>query len=176
MSVSSHLISKRFVYSCSLLLFLAAGICVTGQKSADAPKQKERVSKKEVLASFLFTSRITKPSETVNKELIAEIAERKVDFVLDDLLSERIRKAGGSEELLTAIDKSLSDVEKVRLKDIIRLDALIRENYNGKTVEKIQITIKAGYEFIDKFADEPGYEDMVNWLKDNLPRLKHRIQ
>ncbi|MGQ0542408.1 MAG: hypothetical protein ACT4O9_11255 [Blastocatellia bacterium] len=131
---------------------------------ADIKKDIEPpVTLADVLRKLTFTSRIQKPTNKINENLIVQIKKRSVDFALNDEIIKQVKEAGGSELLLTAIEDALPKEKKERLREIYRLEIIVRENYARTST--LHLAIKAGRELIDKYSDDYGAPTLLAGLK-----------
>jgi len=165
----------------SVAIIILAFLAFAGASAIRAQVEEKKVQEKvpvtahEVLKKLAFSSRISKPKETLNSELIASIKERGVDFVLDERLIRDIKEHGGSEALLAAIEDGLPDETKGWMKDFIRLEAIIRDNY--PRIDTRRLAVEAGRELIEKYNDERyGCSDFVQWLKIQLPKWAEQVK
>jgi hypothetical protein len=145
-------------------------IPIFAQSQPVKPEMEKPLYIDDILTELLFTSRISHPLEELNNKLIAEIRMRRVGFVLTDDNKKEIKKAGGSDELIKAIDGALPQSVKDRIKEKMRLDKIFRENYAGDLAQR-KIAIKAGNDFLNKFGNDEDSKDFVEYLKAYLPVL-----
>jgi hypothetical protein len=158
-----------------MILGVFAPIATLGQ-SKETELQKERpVTFNEVLTKLRFTYRINQPLEQLNMKLTAAVRKRSVNFLLSEKDKKALKEAGGSDELIKAIDDAIPPEKKERMREQIRLDTIYRENYDGN-YEQRKKAIEAGKEFLLKFGDDEDVKEFVDYLRNALPVLEERIQ
>jgi hypothetical protein len=140
----------------------------------DTKKTEELpVNSADILRKLTGTAETSKLTDQINKELIGQVKKRSVDFALNDDLIKQIKEAGGSELLLSAIDNALPKERKERLKEMDRLEKIVRKNYARNST--LHLAIKAGQELIDKFSIDYECSEFLQWLKAQMPRWHERI-
>ena len=77
------------------LIFLCAG-----QTQA---QKKKPLTLNDIAVKLTFTSRIGKSAERINKELIADVLKRKVNFDLETKDEKLLRNAGANDLLIETI-------------------------------------------------------------------------
>src|SRR5688572_12954679 len=112
---------KLFLIFTGLFVFLTA-------QNTPAQKKSDFVNLNYILTKLTFTSRISKSAEQINDELIKEIRERKVDFILEKEIEKEIEKAGGNKLLIKTIRKNLREGFKER----VSLSKQIHSNKDNK--------------------------------------------
>lgn len=144
-----------------LLIFLTAQIQIQGQDKTD------HINLNYILSKLTFTSRISKSTEQINEELIKEIQERKVDFVLTSKDEEELIKANANDLLIKTIDKNASDETKENLKQIIYSTL-------GEHPQNTERRIELGKQYIRVFEDNLDYKVQIEYLKKAIPALEKK--
>lgn len=151
-----------------------------------------------ILVKLTFTSRINHSNEEINLQLIKEIRERKVDFILTSENEKQIKEAHGTDNLIKEINANLPKDIEINLKhlsakekyfaDAESLYQRFLENRRGPELEKIKIAIEAGEEFIKIYGDEgkikeeyrevfqEDFKEIIDYVKKQLAKLKNRIE
>ena len=172
----------RSVWSLTSELTIAAGVLIFcavwtfGQsgKCEEVKSDPPPITHFQIIERLQSRENDKKSAEWVNQGLIDEIKKRSVDFALYDDLSNEIRKLGGSDDLLNAIDEAIPSERKPRLQAVTRLDKLIRDNY--ARIKTLSLAVAAGKEFLEKYADEPCFSGFVEWLKAQMPKFELRLK
>lgn len=200
---------KRFVGKFSLILGLIIFLFLLTGNAQEIPNY---VTFSYIISKLTFTSRINHTNEEINSKLIKEVEEKKVDFFLTDDKEKSIKGAQGTDLLIKVIrEHCLKSIEEeFKLKENIRL-AIEQNRLNGldeksrvyaeaeilyqkflkyrkgETVQEIEIAIKAGREFLEKYADEKKikepyredfikeYKEVIEYVRKQLPKLEERI-
>ena len=151
-----------------------------------------------ILFKLTFTSRINHSNEEINAQLIKEIRERKVDFILKAENEKALKDAGGSDLLLKEILENLPKTVEIEIKHLDAKSKFFADaetlydrflvNRKGPEVEKYKIAIEAGEEFIKRYGDEEkireeyreefkkGFKEVVEYIQKQLPKLKVILQ
>lgn len=124
--------------------------------------ESDRISLGYILSKFLFTSRITKPAEPINQELIEEVLKRKVNFQLNAENEKSLKQAGVSDLLLKTISQNYQPGSEV---EADRLYQKYIENYQSQDIKKLRIAIEAAKEFVKKFENDGCYIEQVKYFK-----------
>ena len=172
----------RSVWSLTSELTIAAGVlilCAVWTFGPSGKCEEEKSGRRplrhfEILQSLQSSVGNNKAAESTSGYLIDEVRTRGVDFALYEALAKEIKKFGGSDDLLAVIDASIPSERKPRLREVARLDKIIRDNYYRNST--LRMAIDAGKEFLEKYPDEPGYCEMIEWIRSQMPNWKRRIE
>ncbi len=158
---------KLFLIFTGLFVFLTA-------QNTPAQERSEYIDLNYILAKLTFTSRISKSTEQINDELIKEIRERKVDFVLVNEKEKEIEKAGGNELLIKTIHENPQKEIKAAFDENAALYQQYLDNYKGN-IEQKKIAIKAGKEYIEKYGDDADFKPQIEYLKKAILELENIV-
>lgn len=115
----------------------------------------------EIAGKFLFTSRISKSSDAVNREILSAIKERGVVACLTPEDINLLSQAGASDELIDQIQKQ----SPPELIDQERLYQLFLDNVTAWNDEKKkELSLSAGREFLSKYWCDPDARIYVRYL------------
>lgn len=146
-------------------LVLFFGQTAVAQEDKCLLSESNFVTLKHILSKFRFTSRKTKSVEQLNKELIDEILERKVNFQLNAENEKSLKEAGASDLLLKTIsENSQPEVET----EAMRLYKLYVDNYKSDDAKSLKIALNAAKEFVKKFENDECFKETVEHLKEAI--------
>lgn len=157
-----------------LLLTLAAGAAF-----AQSATESKPVSKSEVFASLEVAKE--ESQELIlktNKELIAAINERGVDFVLTPEEEWQLEMRDASEDLLAAIREAVDPKEREARINANRQQRLYNEfsaGYNANDLSSRRAALTAAREFISLYAADQNVAEIVTFMQRNLPRLEQGV-
>jgi len=112
-------------------IFVGLFVFLIGQQEISG-QQKKEVNLNDILSKLTFTSSISKKKPEINEQSIADILERKVNFILSLEDEQSVKKAGGSELLIKTIRENLP--KKIEEKILLYNKFVI--NYNGNIEQK----------------------------------------
>jgi hypothetical protein len=146
-------------------LVLFFGQTAVAQEDKCLLSESNFVTLKHILSKFRFTSRKTKSVEQLNKELIDEILERKVNFQLNAENEKSLKEAGASDLLIKTIsENSQPEVET----EAMRLYQLYVDNYKSDDAKSLKIALNAAKEFVKKFENDECFKETVEHLKEAI--------
>ena len=120
---------------------------------------------------LVFTSRISKSTEEINEQLVKDIKERKVNFILSYEDEESLKKTGASEALIKVIRENLpKEIERK-----IILYKKYTDNYDGNVSQK-RIAIDAAKEYIKRYGENEEDKEIIDYLKKTIPILENQIE
>lgn len=161
--------NRRYRTIASIYIIVASLAVANGQ---GAVEKEPLLDLKTIQNRLTFRSHIRESDEDVNKQLISDIRKRGVKFVLSEKDIKALKKAGGSKDLIKAINESIPP----KLKRLIELDTIYRENYDSRSVEQRKKAIDAGKEILRDYSDYPEIEGLVEYLKIAIPKLEDWIR
>lgn len=172
---------KSIVGSIGFILLTSVSVQIVGQAPQVEPKKDWPVTLGEIVRTLKFTSRQLHSIDEINRDLIAAVKKRKINFVFNDNVRKELKDNQANDALIKTVDKVLSPAEKTalgeHLKVLTRLDAILRENWSKKDIESRQKVIQTGKEILEKFGNDKDEDlkDMIKWLRDTLPRLEEKL-
>jgi len=162
------------------------GLPGLGQSVQPKTEKEKPVELQEILSKLTFTSRINHSFEKLNKQLAVAVQKRGVSFILSDEDKRAIKKAGGNDELIKAIDAApnlnpvfgagLSPEESRLLNEQNRLYQIITTNYRSHDPEILQKVIDAAKEFLRRFGDDPRAKPQVDWMRPKIPIWENQMR
>lgn len=90
----------HFYKICLSLILLGISLLCFTQNFA---QENKYLSLNDILVKLTFTSRISTPTEEINRQLIESIKKQKVNFILNEKGEKELKKAGANNKLLKAI-------------------------------------------------------------------------
>jgi len=173
-----------------LILALAAlaTVRVLGQNSQARTDKNVPLELQEILSKLTFTSRINHSFEELNEQLVVAVRNRGVNFIVSDENRQAIRKAGGNDALIKAIDiapkpkmkaeisPGISPEESRRLDEENRLYQIVLKNFRSRDPETLQKAIDAAKEFLRRFGDDPRAKPQVDWMRPKIPIWENLVQ
>lgn len=111
---------RIYVYK---LVLIGVIVFLLSQSQLYGQEKTDYINLNYILVKLTFTSRISHPNEEINKQLIKEIIERKVDFILTTENERAIKEVMGNDKLLQAIRENAPKTikEEFKIKEILRL-------------------------------------------------------
>lgn len=160
-------ISRRKIKNISA--FIAALICLFANQTALA-QEKKPLNLNDIAVKLTFTSRISKSTKQINKELTADVRKRKVNFILEPDDENLLRKAGANNSLIKAIYESApKEVKKLEEQTVLYRKHV--DNYKGK-VEQKKTALDAAKEFVEKYKDCVDAKLIIEYFKQSIPILE----
>lgn len=155
------------------LLLAAVGVTAQAQPDPESP-----VTLSEIRSILTRAERTAGLVERTNKELIAAIERRGVDFVLTPEEEWVLRLREASDELIAAIRNAIDPAEREFRLNVRRQQDLYNAfatNYNRSDLAGRQTALNAAREFVGTYADDPNVAEIVTFMKRNLPRLEQSV-
>ena len=134
-------------------------------------EKKDYLNLNSIRLKLVFTSRISKSTEEINEQLVKDIKERKVNFILSYEDEESLKKTGASEALIKVIRENLpKEIERK-----IILYKKYTDNYDGNVSQK-RIAIDAAKEYIKRYGENEEDKEIIDYLKKTIPILENQIE
>ena len=117
--------------------------------------------------------------EPTNRELIAAIAERGVDFVLTPEEEWALQLREASDELIEAIRGAIDPAEReYRLKVAKQQNLYLAfaQNFSRNDLTAKNTALNAGREFIAEYSSDPNVAQIVTFMRRQLPSLERTVQ
>ncbi len=137
--------------------------------------QTNYISLDEIESKLANISKANKSLQKIDKELIEEIHNRKVSFILSSEDYEKLSQLGATELLTQAINDNTSEKIAYLLKESKSIYQTYIDNYKGN-IEQRKIAIEAGKEFIELFSDVAAFKPQIDYLKKAIPKLEDWIK
>lgn len=122
-------------------------------------QKAEPMNLNEIASKLNFTSQISKSKDEINQQLIDEIGERKINFILNETDENTLKKDGANDLLIKAI--YLNSTNKIEEQKILYEE--FTNNYSGNLQQR-KIAVKAAKEYVRRYSDEKDSKEMINYL------------
>lgn len=133
-----------------LFILILVGPALSVAAQAAGPTPERPLTRREVRRWLTITQHDPELSAQANRDMIAEIERRGVEFALSEQEEWSFKLLEASDELLEAIR-----------------DAIPPEQRRS---------MLAGQEFVERFGADPAARDQVNIVKRQLPQLERIIR
>lgn len=117
--------------------------------------------------------------EPTNRELIAAIEERGVDFVLTPEEEWALQLREASDELIEAIRDAVNpDEREYRLKVAKQQNLYLAfaQNFSRGDLSAKSTALNAGREFIAEYSDDPNVAQIVTFMRRQMPSLERSVE
>jgi len=117
--------------------------------------------------------------EPTNRELIAAIEERGVDFVLTPEEEWALQLREASDELIEAIRDAVNPVEREYRLKVAKQESLylaFAQNFSRNDLTAKNTALTAGREFLSEYSDDPNVAQIVTFMRRQLPLLERTVQ
>lgn len=144
-----------------------------------ASEEPEPVTIQQVRRALRFTPETSEQIEKTNKELIAAVKARGVNFALSKEEEWALSLQNASDELVETIRRAVSAEEHERLLKIREQEGLYNEfvnNYARNDVTSRRIAADAGREFVRRYRDDTNVAEIVAFLQRAVPALERSIR
>jgi hypothetical protein len=158
---------KIYFYKTTMIFILIGLFVFANQQQVLGQEGKNSLNINDVLVKLVFNTRFNKSIEDINKQLIKDIQERKVDFRLSLEDEKSLKKIGASDSLIKAIRENFSKI----LQEQIILYKKFTDNYNGDFEQK-KIALEAAKEFVKRYSYEAKFKDIIEYFKSNIPAFE----
>lgn len=162
----------RALLSLFLLLAIAAPVCA--QVKPDGP-----VTLAEIRRMLTAAEDSPELLESTNKELIAAVGSRGVDFVLTPEEEWALQMREASDELIEALRGAVDPAEReyrLLVKRQRGLYETFATNLNGYDLTSKNAALTAGREFVAEFAEDPNVAQIVAYMRRQIPSLERSVQ
>lgn len=159
-----------------LLLGVAFAMPLIAQGKSDAPGP---VTKLEIRSLFEASQDHPETIEQTNRELLAAVKARGVDFVFSKEEEWSLSLLDASEELLEAIREGLpADEREWRLKvaEQTRLYYDFANNYRKYDIQSRVIALEAGKEFVRLYQGDEALREIVDYMNRTIPQLERTVR
>jgi hypothetical protein len=141
--------------------------------------KRRPVTKREITVSLSLANELPAQVLRVNKELIAAIKERGVNFALSKYEEWALQLQDASDELIKTIREAMSPEERAR-----RLDESEREklyysfmlNHTRSDPTSQQIALTSGREFVRRYKGRPAEAQNIAIIERSLPALESAVR
>lgn len=160
-------------------LLLSIGLLMPISAQELTPNANGPVTSDEVSTILSRSPQTPEAIEKTNRELIAAIESRSVDFALTKEQEWSLKLLEASDELIEAIRTALTPEErewKLKIAEQERLYYAFANNYKINQIESRREALEAGKEFIRRFSDDEWVGDIVIYMKRAIPQLERSIR
>lgn len=167
---------RKMQYRSLLCLFLLPVVMAAAARAQS--ESKNPVTLSELRSGLTVAERSDALIESANRELIAAVKKRGVDFVLmpEDEWSLKLLEA--SDELIAAVHGAIDPEEREFRLTVARQQRLYNSfalNYNGTDLASRQTALSAAREFVGLYATDTNVAEIVRFMQRNLPRLEQSV-
>lgn len=166
----------RFLILISLAFFMLASPAFSQTVSTDP--QERPVSRREVRRWLTLTQDNVELSAEANRDLIAEIERRGVDFILSAEEEWSFTLLEASPQLLETIRLAVPAEFRRQILDQRAKHDLFNAfitNYRLGDIQSRRSALDAGREFVRRFAADPSVRQQVDLINRNLLQLTNSI-
>jgi predicted DNA-binding protein len=160
-------------------ILLSFFIFTNGCQPCFAQEKPNYVTFDEILNNLNLSSKTKKSNAEINRQIIEQIIEKKVDFILTKEDEEKLRKVGGNKTLFETINVNIpQDVKKKRLleQEMQVVYKKFTDNYDGQTSVQRKIAIEAAKVFLQKYSDNPDVKEIIEYFKKYIPQAERLIR
>ena len=114
-----------------------------------------------------------------NRDLIAAIEERGVDFVLTPEEEWALQLREASDELLEAIRTAVNPVEREYRLRVAKQESLylaFAQNFSRNDLTAKNTALNAGRAFLAEYSDDPNVAQIITFMRRQLPSLERTVQ
>jgi hypothetical protein len=161
----------------SLLSTLVLAVCATAQGPAQEEPKPVRIQ--DIRRALRVTPQTPEQIGKTNRELIAAVKARGVNFALSKEEEWALGLEEASDELIKTIREALSGEERERLLKIREQEGLyfaFVNNYAQADIGSRQLAIAAGREFVRRYRDDPNVAEIIAYLQRAVPALERSIR
>ncbi len=161
----------------SLLFGSTVVVCATGPAAAQIEPKPVRIQ--EIRRALRVTPQIPEQIEQTNRELIAAIKARGVNFALSKEQEWALSLEEASDELLRTIREAVSDEERERLLKVREQEGLyyaFANNFAQADVNSRLVAIAAGREFVRKYSSDPNVREIITFIQRAVPALERSVR
>ena len=157
-----------------LLLNVAAAAAAYAQPKPDGPVTLAEL--RSILSRAEESKELIGPT---NRELIAAVQERGVDFVLTPEEEWALRLREASDELIAALRGAIDPAERefrLRVARQQNLYEAFARNFSSTDLTGKTVALNAGREFVAEYADDPNVAQIVAYMRRSIPSLERSVQ
>jgi hypothetical protein len=165
-----------FCFRCLLLIIVLVVPLIAQEQKPDGA---EPVTKDEIRSLLEASQDSPEAIEQSNRELLAAVRARGVDFALSKEEEWSLDLLEASDELLEAIRAALSQEEReLRLKiaELKRLYYQFANNYRKLDIASQTAALEAGKEFVRRFGEDKRLKDIVAYMTRTIPQLESMVR
>ena len=143
------------------------------------PKPEGPVTLAEVRSMLTRAEDSDKLVASTNRELIAAIEERGVDFVLTPEEEWALQLREASDELIEAIRSAVNPAERAFRLRVAKQEGLylaFAQNFSRPDLTAKNTALNAGREFIAEYSDDPNVAQIVTFIQRQLPSLERSVE
>ena len=163
-------------YQSLLCLFLLPFVIAVTANAQSEPTNP--VTLYELRNGLTVAERSEELIASVNRDLIAAVKRRGVDFVLTPEEEWSLKLLEASDELVAAVHGAIDPAEREFRLNVRRQQALytaFATNYKGLDLASRQAALTAAREFVGLYAKDPNVAEIVTFMQRNLPRLEQSV-
>lgn len=164
-------------YRTLLRLFLLLNVFAV--LSFAQPKPEGPVTLAEVRSMLTRAEESDKLIASTNRELIAAIEDRGVDFVLTPEEEWALQLREASDELIGAIRSAVNPVEREYRLMVAKQESLylaFAQNFSRPDLTAKSTALNAGREFIAEYSDDPNVAQIITFMRRQLPSLERSVE
>lgn len=161
----------------TLAFFIFAPLALS--QTVETTLHDRPLTRREVRRWLTITQDCAELSAEANRQLIAEIERRGVDFALSKEEEWAFTLLEASEELLEAIREALPEAQRTAILDVREkrdLYTAFISNFSRTDLQSRRTAFEAGQEFVNRFSSDPTVRDQRNFINRMLPQLDRSIK
>ena len=169
--------SRKMLYRALLRFFLLLAVLAAAAYAQAKPEGPVTLAELR-----LILSRAEKSPELIaptNRELVAAVEERGVDFVLTPEEEWALQLREASDELIEALRSAVDPVEREYRLKVNRQQSLylaFAQNFSSNDLTAKSTALNAGREFVTQYADDPNVAQIVTFMRRQMPFLERSVQ
>lgn len=147
--------------------------------SQDDPTQRGPVTRREVRRWLTITQNNQELSDEANRELIAEIGKRGVNFALSPEEEWAFQLLEASDELILAIRSGMPTEQReatLKLNAQRKLYTAFATNRLTNNLDSQRSALEAGREFVQRFGSDPSVIEIVRLINRSLPQIERSVR
>lgn len=155
------------------LFVLTAAVAVNAQSATGKP-----LTKSEIFIALEAARSSDELVRSTNNELIEEIAERGIDFVLTPEEEWSLQLRDASDELLAAIRVAVNPAEREFRLNVRRqqnLYSTFAASFAREDLASRQTALSAAREFLQLYSTDPNVAEIVTFMQRNMSRMQQNV-
>lgn len=171
-------VMKSCFYNLAVVFIKAALFVFLNGTQIQGQEKQDYLNLNSIQLKLVFTSRIIETTEEINEQLIKDIKERKVNFILSSEDEESLKKAGASEALIRVIRENLPKEIKEKIvltNEKVALYRKFTDNYDGNVSQK-KIAIDAAKEYVKRYRDDKDDKEIIAYFTKVIPELESIVK